>query len=119
MKDDSAIRQAIHIFKYPANLRHRDESRVRTGMLDLLKAAAGHEETVERLSETENVTKEIVCEASKHYLRGLITDSKNNPYTTLSAIVCATGTESLNEGRCASRSVNKAKSGYSVRQGKS
>ena len=93
MKDDSAIRQAIHVFKYPANLRQRNESRVRPGMLDLLKVAAGHQETIERLSEIENVTQEVVCEASKHYLRGLITDSKNNPYTTLGLSAAATPEE--------------------------
>lgn len=93
MKDASAIRHAVHVFKYPANLRHPSENRVRTGMLDLLKAAAGHEETINRLSETENVTQELVCEASKHYLRGLITDSKNNPYTTLGLSAAATPEE--------------------------
>jgi DnaJ domain len=83
MTDEPAIREAIHVFKYPANLRRRRDKNLHSGMLDLIKAAAGHDETVLRLSETEHVAKELISEAAKHYLRGLISGSRNNPYATL------------------------------------
>jgi hypothetical protein len=78
-----AIDVAVQMFRQPNGFGISRRGELPPGVIDVIKAAAGDEETVRRLAVQKNVEDLQIVEAAQFYLRNVLTSAGHNPHRKL------------------------------------
>ncbi len=78
-----AIDVAVAVYKQPSQFSVPRIGNYPSCMLDIVKTAAGDEETINLISKDLNMPREAVIEICKFYLRKLLTAGDNDPFRML------------------------------------
>jgi hypothetical protein len=84
-----ALAVALHGYRQPASLASLKSGKLPKGLIDVLKAAAGDEKTLELSSKNYGATQEHIKNASQFYLQALLTTANDNPFRRLALEVDA------------------------------
>jgi hypothetical protein len=69
----SAIDVVVTVFRQPTTFSAAKQGMLPTGMLDVIKAAAGDDDTLKAFSEQKNLSQDHIKQASQFYLQKLLT----------------------------------------------
>ena len=79
----SAIDLVITVFRQPSTFAAPKQGMLPKGMLDVIKAAAGDEETLQTFSDYKKVSTDQIKQASQFYLQKLLTTAGSDNYRRL------------------------------------
>jgi hypothetical protein len=78
-----AIDVALAVYKQPGQFAIPKPGRFPTGMLDIIKTAAGDDDTIHLLCDDTHLPRDTAIQVCKFYLQKLLTTGSNDPYLML------------------------------------
>lgn len=78
-----AIDVAVLMFRQPNSFVVARQSPLPHGIIDVMKAAAGDDETLQKFADSKGMVADIVKQAAQFYLRQVLTSAGNDPHRKL------------------------------------